>query len=72
MINVQMINQPKGKYVFRLINNLGQAVMTREIMHQVGSSIELLRLPKNIVDKSFKLNVTRPDNITLNISLLVE
>ncbi|MEO6454997.1 MAG: hypothetical protein ABIN97_13025 [Ginsengibacter sp.] len=71
-INFQLINQPKGRYGIRLFNKLGQVMMTRQIEHAEGNSMESLRINKKIAHGPCRLEVTRPDNSQLNIDILYQ
>ena len=45
-INLQLVNQPKGTYAIKLINKLGQVMMTKQIKHDEGSSTESMQIDK--------------------------
>ncbi|MEO6329553.1 MAG: T9SS type A sorting domain-containing protein, partial [Ginsengibacter sp.] len=68
-INLQLINQPKGKYGIRLMNKLGQVMMVNQIQHQEGSSTETLKI-KLLVHGAYQLEVTKPDKSKININVL--
>jgi hypothetical protein len=58
VINIQFSNVPKGIYEVKLINSIGQVVMTRQIKHDEGSSNETLRPDKQIAHGNYQLEVT--------------
>jgi hypothetical protein len=70
-INVQMVNQPAGNYTFRLIDDLGQVMFTKDIVHMKGSNSEVINAGKNLVNNNYRLEVTKPDNskVTMNVQL---
>jgi hypothetical protein len=68
-INLQLINQPKGRYGIRLLNNLGQVMMVKHIVHEEGSSTESLKV-KLLVHGAYQLEVTKPDKSKININVL--
>ena len=49
MIHLQLVNEPGGKYGIRLLNKLGQVIMSRQISHVEGSSTELIRWDYNLL-----------------------
>ena len=61
MIHLQFVNQPGGKYGIRLLNKLGQVIMSRQISHVEGSSTELIRWDYNLAHGMYQLEVTQPD-----------
>jgi hypothetical protein len=69
-INLQLMNQPKGIYGIKLINKLGQVIMTKQIEHVEGSSTETFRMSKTIAHGSYQLEVIKPDNSRINIKVL--
>jgi hypothetical protein len=71
-INVQMINQPAGNYTIRLINGLGQVMLSKQIVHQEGSSIETIMVSKNMVDENYRLEVTKPDKSRVSMNVLLQ
>jgi ligand-binding SRPBCC domain-containing protein len=71
-INVQMINQPAGNYTFRLVNGLGQVMLSKQIVHQEGSSIETIRGSKNVADENYRLEVTKPDKSKVSMNVLLQ
>ncbi len=71
-INILFSNQPEGNYNLRLINNLGQVMLTKEIYHAEGTSMETIRVSRNMVDGVYKLEVTRPDKSTHNTNVILQ
>ena len=60
VINVQLTNQPKGQYQIRLINPLGQVVITKEIMHSGGNTNEPIKWNRNFAKGMYQLEITKP------------
>ena len=69
IINLQLNNQPKGKYALRLLNTSGQLIVQRQIDHPNGSSSESIPLDKFTPHGIYTLEVTKPDGdkITINV-----
>ena len=60
VINVQFTNQPKGRYLLRLINPLGQIVIRKDVIHNGGNAQEPLRWQKNFSKGIYQLEITGP------------
>lgn len=71
-INLMFSNQPEGNYNLRLVNALGQVMLTKQIYHASGSSMKTLKVSKNMVDGIYKLEITRPDKSTYNINVILQ
>jgi hypothetical protein len=70
VINLQLVNQPEGRYGIRLLTNLGQVITTTEIQHAKGSSIEHIKWNYNLSHGTYHLEVTKPDGSIANIIIL--
>jgi len=70
-INLQLINQPKGKYEVNVVNNLGQVIMVKQIEHTEGSSTQTIQLSKTAAKGNYQLQIITPDNRMVNTKLLV-
>ncbi len=72
-INLQLINQPAGKYQTRLLNNIGQVLHTQTINHGGGNLIAtikpMIETPSN---ESYLLEVIFPDKTKRAIKILVQ
>ncbi len=62
VMNLQLVNQPKGKYAIQLFNNLGQEVYRSEFNHAGGSSAQTIQLSYKVVRGIYQLQVTNGDN----------
>ncbi|MEP6948294.1 MAG: T9SS type A sorting domain-containing protein, partial [Ginsengibacter sp.] len=69
-INLQLTNQPAGKYGLRLLNEIGQVVISKQISHVQGSSIETIQLDKYSAHGIYQLEVTRPDGNKVNMNVI--
>ena len=70
IINLQLNNQPQGKYGIRLLNKSGQTILQKQIEHAGGSSTETISLDKYISKGVYQLEITRPDGTKSNISVV--
>ena len=61
IIHLQLINQPKGTYGIRLLNNLGQLIVKKQIEHAGGSSTELIEWDYSLAHGIYQLEVIKPD-----------
>ncbi len=59
-VNLQLTNQPAGTYNVRLLNPLGQVVLTRQITHTEGSSTETIKWDYNFARGVYQLEINRP------------
>ena len=68
-INLQLTNQPAGEYGIRLLNTLGQVIISKQINHAAGSSTETLQMDNYSAHGIYKLEITRPDGdaVTMNV-----
>ncbi|MDQ6756302.1 MAG: DUF6531 domain-containing protein [Bacteroidota bacterium] len=60
IINMQFVNMPKGGYSIRLVNALGQTIVSKQINHAEGSSPETI--VSNAIKGAYMLEITKPDN----------
>ncbi len=59
-INLQLKNLPEGMYGIRLMNKEGQVLITKQIHHAAGTSMEQLQLDKYTPHGIYQLEVTSP------------
>jgi hypothetical protein len=73
IISLHLVNQPKGVYYLRLLNNWGQVLQTKSIEHTGGSIVTTIS-PKagRLATGTLVLEVINPDKISSNIKVLVE
>ncbi len=67
-----MINQPEGKYTFKLINGLGQVLLTRVVDYHEGDNLITLKVSSNMVDENYRLDVTKPDKSKVSMNVLLQ
>ncbi len=72
VINLQILNQPKGNYVMRMINNLGQVIQAEQIQHHEGNSKESIQLNKHIGKGTYQLQIITPDNRMLTTKVFLQ
>lgn len=61
-INIQMNNMPAGLYNVRVVNGMGQVMVSRQINHVAGNSTETIQLGKGAGKGIYQLEVIKPDN----------
>jgi len=69
-INLQLGNQPAGVYGIRVMNKLGQVLVSKQINHEEGSSTETIQLDKSSAHGIYQLEVTKPDGNTVDINVI--
>jgi hypothetical protein len=62
MLNLQLVNQPKGNYNIRLINNNGQLVFKKTVEHNGGSAAQSISLPSQLSKGNYQMEVITPAN----------
>ena len=69
IINLQLTNQPEGTYGVRLLNGIGQVIVSKQVEHANGSSSEKIKLNKNSARGIYQLEITKPtgDKVTINV-----
>ena len=70
MIHLQLLNQPEGRYGIRLLNKLGQVIISSQVNHAEGSSTELIKWDYRLAHGIYQLEVTMPDGGVKNINVL--
>jgi hypothetical protein len=65
-----MLNMPSGKYGFRLMNNLGQVIISKQIERNEGSNIETINLARPVSRGVYQLEVTQPGGELKNIKVV--
>lgn len=61
-VNIQLANQPNGKYTFALINNIGQIVYTNNAVNNSNNINLRFNLPATITNGNYQLKVSMPNN----------
>ena len=67
---MQFDDQPAGLYNLRLTNKLGQVIVSKQINHTEGNTIEVLEWDYNLAHGVYQLDITRPDGSIKNINLM--
>ncbi|MEJ7820982.1 MAG: cadherin-like beta sandwich domain-containing protein [Chitinophagaceae bacterium] len=71
VIKIKFNNMPQGLYKVRVLNNLGQTVLSKQIYHATGNSIEVIELGKKIKGV-YHLEVIRPDNSKFSTTIIAD
>ncbi len=69
-IHLQFLNEPVGKYGLRLLNSLGQVILSKQVTHADGTTTDLIRWNFNLAHGMYKLEVTKPDGSIKIINVL--
>jgi hypothetical protein len=69
-VHVQLSNQPAGIYYVRLINPIGQVILSKQIDHKDGSSAEIIKWNSHSARGTYHLEITKPGGTSETISIL--
>ncbi len=72
VISLALKDMPKGKYNYRLLNELGQVLLTGFIDNTGGNITEKIKLNSQIIKGIYHLEVTKTDNSKTVIKVVVE
>ncbi len=70
VINLYLTNQPKGTYGIRLLDQIGQVIITKQVVHAEGSTTETIQISRQAAHGIYKLEITKPDGSRVNLSVL--
>ena len=70
IINLQLTEQPPGTYGIRLLNKMGQVMLSKQINHTEGSSTETIQLDKYSPRGIYQLEVSGPDGNKVNMNVV--
>lgn len=70
VINLQLTNQAKGIYHVRVMNQVGQPVLFKEINHSEGSSTETFQLNKNLARGMYQVEITNPAGEVKSVKII--
>ena len=70
IINLQFNNEPKGIYGIRLLNKLGEVMISRQINHTGGNSTETIRIDNYSAHGTYQLELTKPDGNKVSVSVI--
>jgi hypothetical protein len=71
-INVHFINLSGGKYEVRIVNALGQVMLSRQVHHAETTNLEVIKLNKNVAKGTYRLEVTLPDKSKMVTNLFLQ
>lgn len=69
-VHVQLSNQPAGIYYARLINPIGQVILSKQINHKEGSSAEVIKWNSNSARGTYHLEIAKPGGDSETITIL--
>jgi hypothetical protein len=69
-VTLQLNNQSAGIYYVRLINPLGQVILSKQIAHKEGSSAEIIKWNSHSARGTYHLEITKPGGSSETISVL--
>ncbi|MEP7144651.1 MAG: hypothetical protein ABI707_17345 [Ferruginibacter sp.] len=72
MIGVAFKNMPEGIYETRLLNALGQTLLTKQINHTTGNSPERIRPGNKLVAGIYELGLIKPDHSIITVKVIVQ
>jgi|GEM_PF-6300828 len=60
ILNIQFINQPRGTYIIKLVNSLGQIILRDQFKHGGGSITIPVRFKNNLLKGAYNLQINNP------------
>ena len=69
-INILFTNQASGIYSVRVMDQLGQSIITRQINLTQGTSTETIQLQKSMARGVYQVEITEPDNNSKMIKVI--
>jgi hypothetical protein len=72
IINLQMANQPKGSYLLKLTNNIGQTIYTTSMISNSINSTLSINIPGKLTSGVYNLEINAPDNTKSTKTVIVE
>lgn len=71
-IKIHFHNQPEGEYAIKLINSLGEVMLTAQIIIDDANSVETLRVNKKIIIGAYRLEITKPDMSIISTNVILQ
>ncbi|MEO5892975.1 MAG: T9SS type A sorting domain-containing protein [Ferruginibacter sp.] len=72
MIGVSFSNMEKGIYNVRLINTLGQSLLSKQIVHAAGSSMETITAGSQLTAGIYQLEIIAPDKTVSTVKVIAQ
>jgi len=72
IIGLQFSNMPKGIYTFRLFSTVGQQLFTSTITLNGGNLSQQLRTIDDIAKGVYQLEITKPDQSKMTVSVIIQ
>ena len=60
VVSLQLTNQPAGVYGLRLLNPLGQVILSKKVIHAEGSSTQKIDWDYKMAHGMYQLEITKP------------
>ena len=60
VINLHLVNQPAGTYGIRLLNPLGQTIVSRQVTRAKGTTTEQIKWNYYLAHGTYQLQVSKP------------
>ncbi len=70
-VNLQMGALPAGIYTIRIVNNAGQAVLSKQVSHITGTVTESITYPESITAGTYQLEATGSDKIKHAATIMI-
>jgi hypothetical protein len=70
VVNIRMVNLPKGIYYAAILNNVGQVVYKEQLNHEGGSSVYSIRLKHIISHGNYVLQVLEADKVKTTFKIV--
>lgn len=70
IIHLQLVNQPAGMYGMKLLNSLGQVIVSKQVGHAGGNATENIKWDYNLAHGVYHLEVTKPGGEVVVIKVM--
>lgn len=68
-IGLQLTNMPAGKYGVKLINSVGQVLLSAQVQHSGGSAMQTLAVKQFLAKGIYQLQITHPNKTTITLKV---
>ncbi len=70
IINIEFTKEPPGMYGIRLLNKIGQVIVSKQINHSETSSSESIPISKYAAHGLYQLELTKPNGDKMNMNVI--
>ncbi len=70
-VNIMLNNQKAGRYTVRIVNNLGQTIVTRIISHAGGNSNNIIALPQSLTSGMYRAEIIAPGKVKTTQQIII-